>query len=360
MKAIFLLFPLIYLGGNAYLFWKSFQAMSSLPIWVKCILSVFFWIAAFSLFISTGLRDSACPYMMIRSLYKLGSVWLAFLLYMVLALAAMDIARVFVPSFANTFPYALALVAVILVCGNINYHKPVVEHLDMAIEKETANDCVRIVAVSDIHIGLGTGPEKLRKYIDLINSQTPDLVVIAGDLIDNSVRPLIGRPFDRELARIAAPVYMVPGNHEYISGINECAEYLSKTGVHLLRDSIVTIPEGIQIIGRDDRSNPERLSLETLLSRTDNSKPVIVLDHQPYGLAQSDSLKVDIQISGHTHAGQIWPLTQAIGMMYEQPHGYRKWNHSHIWVSSGLSLWGPPFRIGSRSDMAVITIKASE
>ena len=79
-------------------------------------------------------------------------------------------------------------------------------------------------------------------------------------------------------------------------------------------------------------------------------------DHQPYDLAHADSLGIDLQISGHTHAGQIWPLTLIIDRMYEQGHGYRKWNHAHIYVSSGLSLWGPPFRIGSRSDLAVIDI----
>ena len=149
---------------------------------------------------------------------------------------------------------------------------------------------------------------------------------------------------------------MVPGNHEYISSIEECEEYLAKTPVTMLRDSVVTLPQGLQIVGRDDRSNSGRMSLEALLAKTDESKPVIVLDHQPYELALTDSLGADIQISGHTHAGQIWPLSILIDLMYEQAHGYRKWNHAHIYVSSGLSLWGPPFRIGTRSELGVIDL----
>ena len=84
---------------------------------------------------------------------------------------------------------------------------------------------------------------------------------------------------------------------------------------------------------------------------------MVVLDHQPYDLAQTDALKVDLQISGHTHRGQVWPLSWLTDKMYEQSHGYRKWSYSHIWVSSGLSLWGPPFRIGTKSDLAVIDLK---
>jgi predicted MPP superfamily phosphohydrolase len=81
-----------------------------------------------------------------------------------------------------------------------------------------------------------------------------------------------------------------------------------------------------------------------------------VLDHQPYHLAQADSLQVDLMICGHTHRGQVFPLNLMVDRMYEQSHGYRQWQHAHIWVSSGLSLWGPPFRIGTYSDLAVIEI----
>ena len=152
-------------------------------------------------------------------------------------------------------------------------------------------------------------------------------------------------------------IYMVPGNHEYISGIEDVADYLAnRTRIRLLRDEMVELPCGLQIVGRDDRSNENRHSLDSLLARTDPLKPVLVLDHQPYELAQTDAAGVDIQISGHTHNGQLWPLNHLVDMMYEQGHGYRKWSHAHIYVSSGLSLWGPPFRIGTESDFAVLKI----
>ena len=97
--------------------------------------------------------------------------------------------------------------------------------------------------------------------------------------------------------------------------------------------------------------------MEDLLASTDRTQPVIVLDHQPYNLSEVNSLGVDLQISGHTHHGQLWPLNLVTDHIFEQSHGYRKWSHSHIWVSSGLSLWGPPFRIGTDSDIAIIDLK---
>lgn len=356
MKLLFLLFPLVYLCGNAYLYWRSLQALSGLSVWFRTIWTIFFWIAAFSLFLSVGLRDVSVPDLMSRIMFKVGAVWMAFLLYMVLLLLVVDVIRFFGVSLNGGFWYCLVIVALLLVGGSITYHRPKVMHMEMKVDKPFERDRFRIVAVSDVHLGHGTGTKALGKYVDLINSQSPDVILIAGDLIDNSIAPLLVHPFGRELSRLAAPVYMVPGNHEYISDIDACAEYLSKTGINLLRDSVVTLPEGIQLVGRDDVSKPGRLPLDTLLSSTDASRPVIVLDHQPYELAHADSLGVDIQISGHTHAGQIWPLTMVVDGMYEQSRGYRKWSHAHIWVSSGLSLWGPPFRIGSRSDMAVIDV----
>ena len=102
--------------------------------------------------------------------------------------------------------------------------------------------------------------------------------------------------------------------------------------------------------------NRRRQPIAELLKKADSSKPCLLLDHQPYEVTKKDSLGIDIQFSGHTHHGQVWPLSMLVENMYEQSHGYRKWTNSHVYVSSGLSLWGPPFRIGTDSDMAVMTV----
>ena len=164
---------------------------------------------------------------------------------------------------------------------------------------------------------------------------------------------------EEELNQLKAPmgIYLAPGNHEYISGMEECERFLKNTPIRLLRDTIVTLPNGLQLIGRDDRSNRRRTPIADLMKKTDSTKPTLLIDHQPYEVAKKDSLGIDIQFSGHTHRGQVWPLSLLVDNMYEQSHGYRQWPHSHVYVSSGLSLWGPPFRIGTDSDMLVMTIR---
>ena len=144
----------------------------------------------------------------------------------------------------------------------------------------------------------------------MINAQKPDLILIGGDLIDNSVVPLYEEKMMEELAELKAPlgIYMVPGNHEYISGIRKSMQFINETPIRLLRDEIVTLPGGIQIIGRDDRSNTSRLSLQELAKNMDPAKPVILLDHQPYDLSDTEKAGIDLQFSGHTHRGQVWPI----------------------------------------------------
>ena len=218
---------------------------------------------------------------------------------------------------------------------------------------------MKVVAISDVHLGNGTRKPQLQKFVKMINAQEPDLIVIGGDLIDNSLTPVYQQKMYEELNLLKAPmgIFMVSGNHEYISGMEECERFLINTPLRLLRDTVVTLPNGLQLIGRDDRANRRRLPITELMTKVDNNKPTFLLDHQPYELAKKDSLGIDIQFYGHTHRGQVWPMSLIVDNMYEQSHGYRQWPYSHVYVSSGLSLWGPPFRIGTDSEMVIMQIQ---
>lgn len=358
MKHLLFLFPLIYLVGNGYLFWRLWHTMTALSLWYRIPATVLFWVLAFVLFAAIGLRESHIPDSILRVMYSVGSVWIIFIFYMVLILFAFDAARIFLPVSKYSFWYALFITATLLTYGYINFRNVRVEEITIGFDKKFDGERIRVVAISDVHLGYGTGISALKDYVTKINSYNPDIIFISGDLIDNSTKPLFSEPFAQALSALKAPmgVYMVPGNHEYISGIDATAEFLDHTSVQLLRDSIVTLPNSIQIIGRDDYSNRRRKSLAELVSRTNRENVIIVLDHQPYQLSKTDSLGVDLQLSGHTHHGQVWPISMLTDYIYEQSYGYRKWAYSHIWVSSGLSLWGPPFRIGTNSDMAVIDL----
>jgi len=324
--------------------------------------AVVFWVVAMLFFVAMAMRNSEhCP-ALTKAMMWLGTTWMVFILYMVLATAIFDALHLFIPALNHGVLYALGVTTALLVYGNINYHHPHVEHLDINVDKSIVGDGLRMVMASDIHLGYGTDRRALEGYVEMINSQKPDVVVIVGDLIDNSIIPVRRERMGEVLDRIEAPegVYVVAGNHEYISGIDACEAFLRDTRATLLRDSVVTLPSGIQIVGRDDRMNRRRKSLDELVASVDMSRPVVVLDHQPHDIARSDALGVDIHLSGHTHRGQIWPLSLLTDAMYDQSHGYRRWSHTHAYVSCGLSLWGPPFRIGTHSDLAVIDIHGRE
>ena len=349
-----------YLCGNVYIFVRAIQMLSGLSLAWKLPLSLGYWLAAFALVISLFSRNVEMPELLSRGLFSLGSVWLVFTLYMVLALLATDIARIFLPAWKPYgFGIALGGTLCLLTYGYFNYKNPDVNHIEIVLDKPLKGKPMKVVAISDVHLGNGTRKPQLQKFVKMINDEHPDLIVIGGDLIDNSLLPLYQQNMAEDLSQLKAPmgIYLAPGNHEYISGMEECERFLKNTPIRLLRDTIVTLPNGLQIVGRDDRSNRHRIPIADLMKKTDADKPTFLLDHQPYEMAKKDSLGIDIQFSGHTHHGQVWPLSLLVESMYEQSHGYRKWTNSHVYVSSGLSLWGPPFRIGTDSDMAVITIR---
>lgn len=359
----------LYLAGNAYIFIRAMQALKATFPGVKILLTVLFWTCALSFFGAMSARNLEIPVFISHSMYTIGTSWLVFTLYMTLFLLLCDIlglCKSYNSKLSDVirqyrFYLSFVLTLGLLGYGLYNYHHPETKVINISTGKPYADTprAIKIVAISDVHLGNGTGKAALRKYVDMINAQHPDLILIGGDLIDNSVAPLYTENMAEELADLKAPmgIYMVPGNHEYISGIDQSIRYIQDTPIQLLRDSVVILPNGIQLIGRDDRHNRKRCSLQELMVNVDRSKPVILLDHQPYNLKETEAAGIDLQFSGHTHHGQIWPVSRVTDYIFEQSHGYRQWGNSHVYVSSGLSLWGPPFRIGTHSEMAIFNFQ---
>lgn len=161
------------------------------------------------------------------------------------------------------------------------------------------------------------------------------------------------------MRRFKAPVIACLGNHEYITGINKAIDLIQQSGINLLRDSITTIGN-VTIVGRDDRSNQHRKSVEQLMKEVPRDNYVILLDHQPYHLEEAEHNGVDLQLSGHTHRGQVWPLNWVTKKMYECDYGSLKCGKTDYYVSSGIGIWGGKFRIGTSSEYAVITIATQQ
>ncbi len=348
-----------FLCGNTYIFVRALQTIGTAPTSVKIAFGIIFWLLSFQLFIVMALRHSNLPEFLPKIMFSIGSLWMIFVLYMTLALLATDIIKyLFIPNMPHRFLWALGVTAAILIGGYINNLYPRVETMEIKLDKKMEQP-ITVVAVSDLHLGYGTGKEKLKKFVQMINAQNPDLIIIGGDLIDNSLIPLYNEKMYEELGQLKAPmgIYMAPGNHEYISNIEESRRFLELTPIKMLADTVVTLPNGLQLILRDDRYTDKRfIPLKELIDKTDKKRPILLVKHQPTSLSTIDAAGADIVFCGHTHHGQIWPGNIVTDYIFEQSHGYRKWNHAHIYVSSGLSLWGPPMRIGTKGDMAVFKI----
>lgn len=360
----FITFIALYLIANGWILYSAWPLIRPLPPILKIAATVLF-AAVVLLFPSLMFfRDELGSGRFGNFLYSASSVWLAITLYLTLLLIAAALLRLLGIIVPHSFGICCAITAVLLVYGYLNFNRPVVRNLKIELADNTAANGeprqLRIAAVSDIHLGHGIAKKRLEKYVSLINSRKPDLILICGDLVDSSVEPLYECKMEEELGLLKARygIYMVPGNHEYISGIEKCGAFIRLTPIVLLRDSVVTIEGMVNIAGRDDRSNRRRKSVRELMDDTENRLPTIILDHQPADTEVESAVKekAALALYGHTHKGQIWPFSLLTKAIYTHDYGYGKIGQTHIYVSSGLGLWGPPLRIGSRSEIAVIEL----
>ena len=366
---------LAYILLNFYVFRHIWMAMPPNTIG-RIGLITFAIVAVSSFFVSFVVGDSM-PVGLTSFLYRLGTAWLFIFIYFFIVMAVKDLFGLtnrlfhFMPSDAITrytkenwvgLAFMVGFIALLMLCGYLKYTWKVRVHLPIqihnALKDTTFTRPLRIVAVSDLHLGYGIGKDEFEKWIDVINSENPDIVFIAGDIIDNSVRPLSEGNFAESFHKIKAPlgIYACLGNHEYISGLKNSMDFLKKAGIHLLKDSVAEVDSSFYVIGRDDRMNVDRKSLKELTGNLDPNKPVFLLDHQPYNLEEAEEAGIDLQFSGHTHQGQVWPISIITKKIYEIDHGYLKKGNTNIYVSSGIGIWGGKFRIGTQSEYVVIDI----
>jgi predicted MPP superfamily phosphohydrolase len=203
----------------------------------------------------------------------------------------------------------------------------------------------------------------MKKLSGILESLHPDVVFLLGDIVDGELGPVLRGDLLKYFTEPKSKdgLYAITGNHEFIGGAKRTIPYIESKGIRVLKDEVVILPGGIQLIGRLDRDSfgfyaRERQSLEELTKNIDHSKPVILLDHQPFHLEETMKYGIDLQLSGHTHNGQLWPLNYLTRKIFELSYGYKKIGNTQIIVSSGFGLWGPRIRSGSRSEILLINI----
>jgi predicted MPP superfamily phosphohydrolase len=399
MKLWALVFFLLPVLGCAYVGWHVWRILPLATVWKWVV--VLLMTACFALFILNfviGLDRVPLP--LARVMYNVGNSTLFILLYLFMLFLALDVVALVLhfarPSLGDEMRMGflrdslpgtlcvLGFMVVLFTYANLHYLNKVRVPMEIDTRGKVTRP-LKLVLMSDLHLGYHNGRVEFAKWVDKVNAEQPDLVLIAGDIIDISVRPLLEENVAEEFKRIKAPIFACLGNHEYYSGEPRAQQFYRDAGIHLLRDSVVTLPDygNLTIIGRDDRTNAGRKSvaelvptpnpsrgeggLDTLSTAEANQTPLpsggvgggflLLLDHQPYHLERTAKAGIDFQFSGHTHYGQVWPISWIEDAIYECAYGSLTKGNTRFYVSSGIGIWGAKFRIGTQSEYVVLTLK---
>lgn len=379
MAIFFAIFFLVYGSANFFVWLRAMQSFQFQSMYAKLLFSVAFILAASSYILTKSLLSNVNSTLYDVFLW-IGSFWFALLGYFLLSLLVIDI-FVLINRFFPFFPqfllqdYArtklltglivLLLVFVTVTYGFINANNIKLKTIQLSIPKKNSSlTSLNIFYFSDSHFTSVNNGRIAKKIIDFAEQVKPDIILIGGDVIDDKSNHLERIGIATELRQLKAKygVYTINGNHEYIVNVNNAVNFLNENNVQVLRDSMITIENSVQIIGREDASianfaHGKRKSVAELVSSARRDLPIILLDHQPFRLAEAAAQNVDLQLSGHTHHGQMWPFNFVTKMIYEVSWGYKKIANTHFYVSSGVGTWGPPVKVGN--DAEVINFKIS-
>ncbi|MBR1395454.1 MAG: metallophosphoesterase [Prevotella sp.] len=370
MKTMWMLaFMVLPLLGILYISWHVWVLLPVSSVW-KCVVLALGIGSFLLMFLNFGRRFDGLPLPVATACYEISTSSIFVMLYMVLLFLVLDLGRLvhLVPRswlYANWHMAGAIVVLLfgIFLYGNLHYNNKVRVSLDLTTDKPLAKPSYKVVMMSDLHIGYHNPRRELARWVDMVNAEEPDFILVAGDIIDGSMRPLIEENMAAEFRRFKAPVYACLGNHEYFAGSPEAQRFYRDAGIRLLSDDSAVIDSCIVVIGRDDRTNLRRHSVSDLVGAA-NSKSTpqsstfkILLDHQPYNLELAEQAGIDFQLSGHTHRGQVWPISWITDALYECSWGSHRRGLTRYYVSSGIGIWGGKFRIGTQSEYVVATIR---
>ncbi len=363
---------------NFYIFKRGLQGIpKGSPIRIYYMALFLFLSLAY---LGGRILEKYIPSFVSDTLVSIGSFWLAAMIYFLLFILLFDLLRLinhFVPLFPPFIKYnfevfkkylsffVVLIVTGVIVFGHLNAIRPQIKTLNIKINKKVdgIND-LNLAVISDIHLGTIIGRERFSKIVDEINKLNPDLILFVGDIVDESIGPVINDNIGKCVERLKSTygIYAVTGNHEYIGGVEAVTAYFSKHKVNWLRDSVVNIDGKVLLVGREDRmvtrfAGKVRKPLAEIIANVDSNYPIILIDHQPIGIDEAVENKIDLQLSGHTHHGQIWPFNYIAEKIYEVSWGYLKKGDTQFYVSCGVGSWGPPVRLGNTPEIVNIKLE---
>ncbi|WP_335872326.1 metallophosphoesterase [Bacillus sp. 2205SS5-2] len=361
-----LLTLLIFNGFLFYLGWNVSVYFSTLMPWYTPMV---FWLVFFLLSYSYLIGRFTSSLSFLRNIGSLmfgffqyafvlfpfanGSVWLA-------RLAGVSQSE----SILWTGHVTTILLFILFTWGLYNAYSPVVREYKISIPKIVeGKESLRITMASDMHFGRLSGVSHAKRLIREVNQTSPDLILLAGDVIDDELDPFTDKKMGEILSNLHAPlgVFGVLGNHEYYGGqIQEYREEMKRVGIPILTDESLLLDNRFYLLGRKDKTDRNRMSYQDLTASLNREYPIISMDHQPSELQEACDAFVDISFSGHTHRGQMAPNHLITKRLFELDWGYVKKAQLHAFVSSGYGFWGPPLRIGSRSEIVQVDVTFSE
>ena len=368
----------VYASVNAYILRRAFQGLAGLGwrgglAWTF----LFLWVLAFP---AGRIAERALPWAgFSRILVLAGSVYLGVMATSFFLFLGCDIAilagRAFpsMPLFGHTGPVPVSLRRAVLIlvslltvlvvtAGTLNSLFPRTRETSVELSRGSGKP-LRVVFFSDLHMGPLVGNGRVRALVERVNALRPDIVLLGGDIVDEDVSRLAEEKMAEALGKLSPRPgsFAVTGNHEYYAGEEEAVSYLESAGIRVLRDETVTVEGRLVIAGRKDRTaarfGENRGSVKSLLEGAPKGLPVLLMDHQPRDLSEAEAAGVDLQLSGHTHNGQLFPFNLVTGRLFQVSRGWKTLGRMKVLVSSGVGTWGPPMRTSAAPEIWLLELR---
>jgi len=358
----FITFLTIYILGNAYIVYRIIHDLKLRGIDLTLFITFYLIITFLSVY-SFKISRFNNPTISAKILTEIGYVWLGTFSIALTYLLLSHLAFIF--GHTPKFRYNTTLITVILIvissiysvfntCGN-----PKIKEVEISVPN-LPMDKLSIVQLADIHIDVTTRYDTIKKIVEITNSLNPDLIAFVGDLADTDITKTYEK-YGLLNLKSKYGTFAVSGNHEYYRGISKYEDVCEKLNFKLLNNENILVDDKFYVAGITDYKtskafNYKPADVNKSLQGIDFSKPVIFLSHQPNPFFESQKYPITIQLSGHTHAGQIPPFDIIEYFLYKYFCGLYKDSDSYIYVTTGTRWWGPPMRLFSKSEIVKITL----
>ncbi len=285
------------------------------------------------------------------SMIYLGTIWI-----LLLILPFYHLIQIFIPIPVRFSQYFILILSVTTIIYSIIAGFSI-KQTNISISTDKIKDNIRIVQLSDIHIGGVYRERYLKRIVDKTNALNPDLVVITGDLFDGTGGA--NEETVKDLKRLNAPAYFITGNHEYYANLDNFLNLIKNNSVKILRNES-TYFNNIQLVGVDDLEIITKERVDSIIKNIsfDNNAFTIFLTHQPVKFDYLKEYPFDLELAGHTHAGQMFPIKNLfVWMFFPYNLGLYQEGNKSIYVSQGTGTWGPPMRLGTSNEITLIELK---